>query len=329
MCGRYTLTVDQEALAAALGVEVLLEDHPRPRFNIAPTQAAPVWTATGVRPLRWGLVPSWADDASGAGRLINARSETVTRKPSFREAFRTGRCLVPADGFYEWVTPGARSEGEGGGAAGKKAPWWIHRSDRAVLTFAGIRAQWSPPGGGPELETFTILTCEAAGEIRSLHHRMPVVVVPELRHTWLETGRGRGHPSGSALPADSASPGGPSRSEPDSLVQSVVEAAREAVGEFRAHPVSGRCHETPPPSSIDPVPRGPPPAPRPRPPSWRRTPGPIEPDGLLPGPEPGESGPFPRRTPPALHGADGPPVRERPDHPHLVGRPRVRDAVSG
>jgi putative SOS response-associated peptidase YedK len=187
-------------------------------------------------------VPSWADDASGAGRLINARSETVARKPSFREAFRTGRCLVPADGFYEWVPPGARSEGEGGGAAGRKTPWWIHGPDRAVLTFAGIRAQWSPPGGGEELETFAILTCEAAGEIRSLHPRMPLVVVPELRRTWLDAGTGRGHRSRSAPSAVSASPRGPSRPEPDSLLRGVVEAAREAVGDFRAHPVSTRVN---------------------------------------------------------------------------------------
>lgn len=240
MCGRYTLTVDQEALSAALGVEVLLADHPRPRFNIAPTQAAPVWTATGLRPLRWGLVPSWADDASGAGRLINARSETVAAKPSFREAFRTGRCLVPADGFYEWVPPGPRSDGESGGAAGKKVPWWIHLSGRPVLTFAGIHARWSPPGGGPDLETFAILTCEAAGEIRSLHHRMPVMVVPELRQAWLEaeTGRGRSSPS-RGRPASTREPAG-RESEP--LVQSVVEAALEAAGEFRAHPVSQRVN---------------------------------------------------------------------------------------
>jgi putative SOS response-associated peptidase YedK len=256
MCGRYTLTADQEALSAALGVPFLLADHPRPRFNLAPTQAAPVWTATGVRPLRWGLVPSWADDASGAGRLINARSETVATKPSFRDAFRTGRCLVPADGFYEWVLPGggpgSENEGSGpSGPSGTRTPWWIHLPGRAVFTFAGIRAQWHPPGGGPELETFTILTCEAAGEIRSLHHRMPVVVVPELRHAWFDGDEGQGPPT-------------PSRSGPDPLLRSVVEAAVRASEDFRAHPVSTRVnrpvHDDP--ALVEPAPGeegGPPP----------------------------------------------------------------------
>jgi len=211
MCGRYTLTVDQEALSAALGVELLLSDHPSPRFNVAPTQEAPVLVGGEVRRLRWGLVPSWADDPSKGARLINARAETVATKPSFREAFHSGRCLVPADGFYEWVSA------DGTGAPGK-TPWWIHAPGRGVLTFAGLHARWTPPGGGPALETFTILTCDAVGGIQRLHDRMPVVVPPELREAWAED------------PED--------RVDMDRL----LEAARRVGGSLRAHPVSRRVN---------------------------------------------------------------------------------------
>ncbi len=186
MCGRYTLTVDQEALQVALGIEVLVAAHPAPRFNVAPTQQAPVIVTEGgepgvvaVRSLRWGLVPSWARDPAIGSRMINARSETVAAKPAFRKAFRNGRCLVPADGFYEW-TP----DPEG---AGPKVPWWIHREGRVPFTFAGLRERWDGggEGGGGALETFTILTAPAAGPVERLHHRMPVVVPEGLREAWL------------------------------------------------------------------------------------------------------------------------------------------------
>jgi putative SOS response-associated peptidase YedK len=243
MCGRFTLTVDQEALSTALGVEVLLADHPRPRFNIAPTQEVPVWTGTGVRPLRWGLVPAWAGDASGAGRLINARAETVATKPSFRDPFRTGRCLVPADGFYEWV-PGDRE-----GSSGSRTPWWIHLPGRPVFTFAGIHTRWVPPGGGPDLETFALLTCDAVAGIRDLHHRMPVVVVPHLRTAWVEGSPETGLPTGE---------------EADLLLHRVLEAARDSAGQFRAHPVTTRVNrpDQDHPSLVEPAPGdegGPPP----------------------------------------------------------------------
>jgi putative SOS response-associated peptidase YedK len=180
MCGRYTLTADQEALQVALGVEGLV--HPRPRYNIAPTQEVPAVVARSggaggeARTLRWGLVPSWARDPSIGNRMINARSETAAQKPSFRVPFRRGRCLVPADGFFEW-----RNEG------GRKVPFWIHMEDRGPFTLAGLWDRWEGPEG-EALETFTILTTESNELLRPIHDRMPVIVAPEARARWLDPG---------------------------------------------------------------------------------------------------------------------------------------------
>jgi putative SOS response-associated peptidase YedK len=176
VCGRYTLTVDQEALSVALGVEGLL--HPRPRYNIAPTQEVPVVAAPQDMPeariMRWGLVPSWAKDPAIGNRLINARSETASEKPSFRGPFRRSRCLVPADGFYEW-----RAE------RGRKLPFWIHLEEGGVFTMAGLWDRWRPPSG-PEVESFTILTIDANELLRPIHPRMPVILPPEARMAWLD-----------------------------------------------------------------------------------------------------------------------------------------------
>jgi len=179
MCGRYTLTVEQEALQVALGVEGLV--HPRPRYNIAPTQDLPAIVAGAEgRPagktLRWGLVPSWARDPSIGNRMINARSETAAEKPSFRGPFRRSRCLLPADGFYEW-----RKE------EGRKVPFWIHMEDHGPFTLAGLWDRWRGPEG-EELETFTILTTEPNELLRPIHDRMPVIVAPEDREAWLGAG---------------------------------------------------------------------------------------------------------------------------------------------
>jgi putative SOS response-associated peptidase YedK len=281
MCGRYTLTVDQEALAVALGISGLLAEapsasgvptagqapHPRPRYNIAPTQEAPVVLAgRGLVAHRWGLVPHWARDTAVGSRLINARSETAHRKPSFRDAFRHGRCLVPADGFYEWV-----SRGSG------RTPWWIYQEDRAPFTLAGLRATWTPPGGGEALETFTILTCDAADSIRGLHHRMPVIVPAELRDAWLhgelgggevasgggeageasggERGAGPVGPAGAAGAAGVGRGAGPAGAAEPHPHPELLAAATRAAGALRAHPVSTRvntpAHDDP--GLVDPV----------------------------------------------------------------------------
>lgn len=124
--------------------------------------------------LRWGLVPSWASDPAIGNRLINARSETAHRKPAFREAFRGGRCLVPADGFFEWKkTPHGR------------LPVWVHAEGEGLLTLAGLSDRWESPEG-EVLESFTILTTDASDLLRPVHDRMPVVLRPEARAAWLD-----------------------------------------------------------------------------------------------------------------------------------------------
>jgi putative SOS response-associated peptidase YedK len=194
MCGRYTLSVPLSNLVDTFDVEPPHFEYV-PRFNIAPTQEAPVLArdqaGTRMGLLRWGLIPSWAKEASIGSRLINARSETVAEKPAFRSAFAKRRCLVLADGFFEWTKaeqPEADPVESGPGRRkGKpaKTPHWIHLPSREVFTMAGIWEKWSPPEG-EALYTFSILTTEAAPEIRHLHHRMPVILGPESRDTWLD-----------------------------------------------------------------------------------------------------------------------------------------------
>lgn len=179
MCGRYTLTVPLDNLVEAF--QVSPPDFGfSPRYNIAPTQKVPVVAQDdrGRRMglLQWGLVPSWADDPSMGSRLINARSETVAEKPSFRSAFRRRRCLVPADGFFEW------KKEEGG-----KTPFWIHREDRGAFGFAGLWEKWEPREG-QALYTFTILTASATPELRDIHPRMPVILPRGQWEAWLDQG---------------------------------------------------------------------------------------------------------------------------------------------
>jgi len=187
MCGRYTLTVDQEALQVALGVESLL--HPVPRYNVAPTQEVPVLCHSPDGPIgrrmRWGLIPHWARDDRAAGGQINARWETVDQKPTFRDAFRRQRCLIPADGFLEWT-----------GAKAARTPHWIQTASRRVFTFAGVWDRWvSPasvsadPSAREVRETFTILTRDAVPELRPIHDRMPLLfsleTMSEVLPLWL------------------------------------------------------------------------------------------------------------------------------------------------
>jgi len=186
MCGRYTLTVPLSNLVDAFEVPPPEFDY-LPRYNIAPTQEVPVVAQDeqGRRMglLRWGLIPSWAKDPAMGSRLINARSETAAEKPAFRSAFQRRRCLVLADGFYEW-----KREGEGKGGKPIKTPYWIHMASREPFAFAGLWERWGPEGG-PPLHTFTILTTEASSELSHIHPRMPVIIPPESREEWLDTSR--------------------------------------------------------------------------------------------------------------------------------------------
>lgn len=180
MCGRYTLTTPLDELLAIFDVPDVAFDY-QPRYNIAPTQTAPVLARDDegrrIGLLRWGLIPFWADDPAIGNRMINARSETASSKPAFRSAFRSRRCLVLADGFFEW-----KKEGEG------KQPYWIHRPDGEPFTMAGLWERWQPEEGEP-IYTFTILTRDATEELRSLHPRMPVVLERDRGEAWIERDR--------------------------------------------------------------------------------------------------------------------------------------------
>jgi putative SOS response-associated peptidase YedK len=193
VCGRFTLTVEGQQLLELFGLTHLIAHEPR--FNIAPTSAVPIVRAypTGERdltPMRWGLIPSWAKDKKIGNRMINARSETLAEKPSFRRAYARRRCLVPADGWFEWTPPPA------GAPKGRpKQPWHIRRPDRAPFAFAGLWEQWSGPGAGRQgdgvvesIESFTIITTAANRSLAHLHHRMPVVLPEESWQPWLDPG---------------------------------------------------------------------------------------------------------------------------------------------
>jgi len=179
MCGRYTLSSPGETVAEIFGLEQL--PLLLPRFNIAPTQEALVVRAgaLGSKPkgdlMRWGLVPSWADDPKVGGRMINARAESAASRPAYRDSLRYQRCLVPADGFYEW---------QGEGAA--RHPHLIRRVDRLPFAFAGLWARWRQADTDTPLDTFTILTVSPNDLLRPLHDRMPLILPSAAYSTWLD-----------------------------------------------------------------------------------------------------------------------------------------------
>ena len=152
-----------------------------PRYNIAPTQDVAAIRAgeEGARSfvmLHWGLVPKWAKERAIGNRMINARSETLAEKPSFRDAFRKRRCLVLADGWYEWQV-----------APGGKQPWFVRMKDARPFAFAGLWERWKDPANGAQLESCTIVTTDAAPSIKKIHERMPVVLAEADWDRWLDT----------------------------------------------------------------------------------------------------------------------------------------------
>ena len=192
MCGRYSLTTPVEAVRQVFD----FPERPNlaPRANIAPSQdVAAVCLASGGSGeagrrfvwLRWGLIPAWAKDPAIGNRTINARAETVAEKPAFRAAFRERRCLIVADGFYEWKTE-----------AGGKQPYRITLVDGGPFALAGLWERWAdPPGGvapggeapgGETIESCTIITTEANARLREIHPRMPVILAPEAFDPWLD-----------------------------------------------------------------------------------------------------------------------------------------------
>jgi len=178
MCGRYTLTASPEQLAELLGIEEV-EDF-APRFNIAPTQEVPVarvllqGDGRQLDLLRWGLVPFWAKDPKIGNRMINARAETVAEKPAYRTALRRRRCLVMADGFYEW-----RKTPEG------KQPYYITLEHGGPFAIAGLWEKWDK---GDPILSCTLLTTTPNELVARVHNRMPVILAPEDYDLWLDPG---------------------------------------------------------------------------------------------------------------------------------------------
>lgn len=181
MCGRYSFTLPPDAIRELFRVTTGL--NLRPRYNIAPTQEAPVIgrDEAGGRALkmyRWGLVPRWSKAIPTSAPMINARAESIAEKPAFRDAFRKRRCLVPADGFYEWSKDKI---------AGDRRPWRIFAGDRPAFAFAGIWEAWRNPQGGEGdlLRSFAVVTTAANAKIAAIHDRMPVMLRREDEDAWL------------------------------------------------------------------------------------------------------------------------------------------------
>ncbi|PIQ97954.1 MAG: hypothetical protein COV67_01415 [Nitrospinae bacterium CG11_big_fil_rev_8_21_14_0_20_56_8] len=176
MCGRYSLAKPGRAIEQHFPPLKMGASHPA-RYNIAPTQPAPVIVhREGERIfqiMRWGLVPSWAQDKKMASRLINARAETLSEKPSFKNSFKTRRCLVPADGFFEWKTDGK-----------SKRPHYIFLKSKDLFAMAGIWSQWDREE--TPLLTYSIITTPANSRLAPLHPRMPVILAPENYGAWLD-----------------------------------------------------------------------------------------------------------------------------------------------
>ena len=177
MCGRVTIQTPPQAIARELGLAGVRSAVERPRFNLAPTQQMPVVLNDGERVLdtvRWGLIPSWAKEASIGSKLINARAETVAEKPSFRSALKRRRCLVVVDGWYEWKQ-----------STKPKPPCLFRREDGRPLTFAGLWEEWTAPDTGEVVRTCAVITTGPNALMAPIHDRMPVILRPEAQALWL------------------------------------------------------------------------------------------------------------------------------------------------
>ncbi|MDD3268406.1 MAG: SOS response-associated peptidase [Syntrophomonadaceae bacterium] len=177
MCGRYTLTVNRDHLSERFGCPLIVPDY-RPRYNAAPMQLMPVvFEEQGQRKMmmmKWGLVPRWAKDSTLGNKLINARVETVAEKPAFRESFQQRRCIIPSDGYFEWMQLGKA-----------KQPMRIVLKSRELFGFAGIWDNWAD-AEGKTLFTFSIITTAAIGTVRHIHQRMPLILRREDEAVWLQ-----------------------------------------------------------------------------------------------------------------------------------------------
>ena len=178
MCGRFTITHPDEALARLFAAMPGNDLPPVPRFNVCPTTPVAVVTSDGgarrLRAMRWGFIPAWYKAPNDGPLIINARADTVATKPAFREAIRARRCIVPASGFYEWQEVG-----------GKKLPWYFTRTDGQPMAFAGLWQRWG------DLDSVAIVSTEAGPGMAGLHHREAVMLEPADWPLWLgEAGHG-------------------------------------------------------------------------------------------------------------------------------------------
>ncbi len=180
MCGRFTNRAKPEQINKEFKVGAKNPNLFQPRYNIAPAQMIDVVfepeSERVLSKLKWGLVPSWSKDASTSKGLINARAETLTEKPSFREAFKSHRCIIPASGFYEWQKKGI----------GAKQPFYFYLKEKDVFGFAGLWEEWLDKQTGELLETCTIITTEANDVLKPVHDRMPVILKAENYDEWLD-----------------------------------------------------------------------------------------------------------------------------------------------
>jgi putative SOS response-associated peptidase YedK len=180
MCGRFASKGQAKDIEKEFKVGKLNELSFAPRYNIAPAQMVPaILEADGeraARELRWGLIPSWAKDETIGNKLINARAETLAEKPSFKNAFRSRRCIIPASGFYEWAKKGASA----------KQPFYFYLKEKEVFGFAGLWEEWLDKESGESVETCTIVTTEANAVLEPVHDRMPVILKAEDYDRWLD-----------------------------------------------------------------------------------------------------------------------------------------------
>ncbi len=181
MCGRYVLKANLPDIARMLGMDVPVDMDPalEPSFNIAPTRSVPACRSEEpdkkeLALMHWGLIPHWAKQRDSNYRLINARAETVAEKPAFRSSFRHRRCLIPADGYYEWKS-----------MQGRKQPYYFSMQDGQPFCFAGLWDRWQAPDG-PPVESCTIITTGANAFASEFHHRMPVIVARDHYARWLD-----------------------------------------------------------------------------------------------------------------------------------------------
>ena len=179
MCGRKTLTKDMKFIIEDLAIDEW--EHPEnysPSYNIAPGQKSPVIIQEKqriVKLMKWGLVPSWSKDETIGYKMINARSETLTEKPSYQGLISKHRCVVISDGYYEWKREGKR-----------RIPYYIFTPEKGLIPMAGLWSSWTGPAGNT-VNTYTVITTEAKTTIRTIHHRMPVILNEDTYPNWLNT----------------------------------------------------------------------------------------------------------------------------------------------